>query len=195
MSIDKITSKILNEAEAAGADTLAAAKSKCDGILAEASAKATKLLTDTKKKSEEEKEKLITRRQSVADIDSKKVVLAQKQQLIAECYEKAENKLASMKEEQYLKLLVSLGKASGETAGELIFNERDNTAIGGKVVEALNKEVKGGNFTLSNETRAVKGGYLISGGHTFINNTVEALVEQYKAELTVKVAEMLFSQQ
>ena len=192
MSIEKITSKILSEASELKEKTLGEARAQSDAVLAEAEKKAQEMVEAGRKRGLEEKEKIISRRKSVADIDCRKVFLSKKQELIGQCFEKAVDNIISMEEAEYIDLLTALGTDSGMTAGQLIFNESERAAIGQKVVDALNSKVEGGNFTLAEETRKLRGGYMLMCGQTFINNTIEALVEEARPELTAEVAKMMF---
>lgn len=192
MSIEKITSKIISEASELKEKTLSEARVQSDAVLAEAQKKAQEMVEESKKRGLEEKEKIISRRKSVADIDCRKVFLAKKQELIGQCFDKAVDEIISMDEADYTDFLTALGKRSGLTAGQLIFNEKERATIGQKVVDGLNKAVDGGNFTLAEETRKLRGGYMLSCGQTFINNTIEALVEEARPELVAEVAKMMF---
>lgn len=192
MSIEKITSKILSEASELKEKTLGEARAQSDAVLAEAEKKAQEMVEAGRKRGLEEKEKIISRRKSVADIDCRKVFLSKKQELIGQCFEKAVDNIISMEEAEYIDLLTALGTDSGMTAGQLIFNESEKAAIGQKVVDALNSKVEGGNFALAEETRKLRGGYMLMCGQTFINNTIEALVEEARPELTAEVAKMMF---
>lgn len=192
MSIEKITSKIISEASELKEKTLSEARLQSDAVLAEAQKKAQEMVEESKKRGLEEKEKIISRRKSVADIDCRKVFLAKKQELIGQCFDKAVDEIISMNEADYTELLTALGKSSGMTAGQLIFNEKERAAIGQKVVDALNAAVTGGSFALSEETRKLRGGYMLMCGQTFINNTIEALVEEARPELVAEVAKMMF---
>ncbi len=192
MGIEKITSKILSEAESQKQEVLAQAKSKSDAVLQEAEKKAEEMIKQSELNGMAEKDKIITRRKSVADIDSRKVILAKKQEIIAESFDKAVDAIVCMDEDKYIDLLVTLGKNSGACSGLLIFNEKEKTQIGDKVVEALNKAVQGGSFSLADETRTLRGGYMLKCGMKFINNTIEALVDENKQSLTGEVAGMFF---
>lgn len=192
MSIEKITSKILAQADELKAQVMAEAKEKSDGVLAEAKEKAEQLVADSQARGLEEKDKIISRRKSVADIDSRKVVLAKKQEIIAETFDKAVEAITGMEEADYIGLLVKLGAVCGITEGQLIFNEKEKAAIGQKVADALNAAVPCGQFTVADETRNLRGGYMLKAGQTFINNTVEALVDENKAGLTGEIVKMLF---
>ena len=192
MSIEKITSKIISEASELKEKTLSEARAQSDAVLAEAQKKAQEMVEESKKRGLEEKEKIISRRKSVADIDCRKVFLAKKQELIGQCFDKAVDEIITMNEADYTDLLTALGKNSGLTAGQLIFNEKERAAIGQKVVDGLNAAIPGGSFALSEETRKLRGGYMLMCGQTFINNTIEALVEEARPELVAEVAKMMF---
>ena len=193
MSIEKITSKIMGEAETAREQVLAEARAARDAILKEAEQKAAERIAAEDARGLEEKEKVISRRKSVADIDSRKVILQKKQELIGRCFQQAVETMLQMEESEYLQLLTALGKNTGLKEGLLIFNKTEKEQIGQKVADALNEAVEGGNFVVAEETRSIRGGYLLDTGRVYINNTIEALVEEYRDELTAEVAGMLFS--
>lgn len=195
MGIEKITSKIIGEAEENEKLIIAEAETKCQTILADAQARAQALIAAGEKNGQIEKEKLISRQKSVSAIDSRKLILQKKQEIIADCFAQAIDTIIAMPEGEYLQLLTALGSSAGVTAGALIFNPDEQARIGQKTVDALNAKVKGGKFTLSQETRKVQGGFLLQTGKVYINNTVEALVEEHKKVLSGEVAAALFDEQ
>ena len=192
MSIEKITSKIIGDAEETKRAVLAETREKADAVIEGAKAEAEALLKAEEAEGLELKEKTISRRKSVADIDCKKMVLQKKQELLEACFEKAADALIAMDEEDYIQFLVGLGKAAGETAGQLIFNEKDKAAVGQKVCDRLAEAVNGGDFQLADETRNIKGGFVMQVGKVYINNTVEALIAEHKEAMSGEVAAMLF---
>ncbi len=192
MSIEKITSAIIDEAQAECEQILNAADTKNRGVITQLKNR-IKVETDIAvKNAQEEREQIISRRKSVADIDSKKIILAKKQELINECFEKAVDYIISLEENQYVDFLVRAGKAAGISEGSLIFNEKERTAIGQRVVDGLNKAIPDGKFLLADETKKIKGGYMLRKGQIYINNSVEAMVQDKRRELTAGVAEILF---
>lgn len=192
MSIEKITSKIVSDAESTAQVTLDEAKAECDAILARADSEAEKVLKEAQERGQSEKEKLISRRKAVADIDGRKIILEEKQKLIAECFDEAIERISSMKKEEYVTFLVGLVKKTGETEGQLILNERDAASVGADLVNVLSKELADSKITLSKETKNIKGGFLLKKGSIYINGTVEALVEEAKEDLVGEVAAQLF---
>ncbi len=191
MSIEKITSKIVGDAEEKKKAVLAEAKAKADEILAAARSEADDFVASETARGQQMKETLIERHSSVAAIDCRKLVLKQKQELLEACFAQAVAALGELPEEEYLDFLVALGKATGEKEGALIFNERDKAAVGAKVCKALTEAV-GGTFTVAEETRAMAGGFILQAGKVYINNTVESLVAMQQEAMNSEVAGKLF---
>ena len=192
MSIEKITSKIADEAEAVRARLLAEAERERDAILSQAQEQAAARIEEGEARGGSEKEKIISRRKSVADIDCRKLVLAKKQELIGQCFDKAVDALTGMEEDAYVELLTALGMKTGLKGGLLIFNEKEKDSIGQKVADALNAAAGGGTFTVAEDAGKLRGGYLLQSGKVYINNSMEALVEEYRDELSADVYAMLF---
>lgn len=192
MSIEKITSAIIDEAKTECEQIMTAADTKNRGVIDQLE-KRIVIETDVAvKAAAEERERIISRRKSVADIDSKKIILAKKQELINSCFDEAVDYIISMDTDRYVQFLVAAGKAAGFTEGSLIFNEKERETIGEKVTADLNKAVPEGNFRLSDEIKNIKGGYMLRKGQIYINNSVEAMVEENRRRLTADVAEILF---
>ena len=192
MSIEKITSKILGEAEEDKKVVLADAQREASAIVTAAKVEADAYLAEEEARGLDIKEKTISRRKSVADIDCRKLVLQKKQELIDKCFNMAVDALASMEEDEYVDFLVGLGKQTGETQGQLIFNTKDKETVGSKVCEKLNQTVEGAKFVLADETRNIKGGFIMQVEKVYINNSVEALVAENKDAINSEVAAMLF---
>lgn len=192
MSIEKITSKIISDAEESANVTLAEARAKADGILAEAEAKAEEILGAAERRGAEEKEKLISRKKSVADIDSRKMILEEKQKLIAECFDRAAEKIVSMDTEAYVEFLTNLVLKTGEKEGQLILNEKDAAAAGEALIASIAKADAEAKITLSEERRNILGGFLLKNGRVYINGTIEALMAEAKEELISEAAAQLF---
>lgn len=179
MSIEKITSAIIDEAQAECEQILNAAETKNRGVIAQLE-KRIKIETDVAvREAGEERERIISRRKSVADIDGKKIVLAKKQQLIDGCFEEAVEHIVSMDEDQYVEFLAAAGKNTGFSQGSLIFNEKEKTSIGRRVVEALNKAVPDGDFHLAEETE-----------NLFLINYVRLLIDILNVITFVRLRQM-----
>lgn len=192
MSIEKITSKITCDAEKAAEAVRAEAAEKCDEIIRAAEARAEEILAAGERRSAEDKEKLIIRKKSVADIDGRKMILETKQKLIGRCFDLAVDKIVSLEKDRYIAFLTALVKKTGEKEGELILNPSDRSRLGEELISALGTEIEGCRITLSTETRNIRGGFLLKKGLVYMNGTVETLIEEAREELAGEVASQLF---
>ena len=89
MSIEKITSAIIEEAQTECEQIMNAANIKGKSVVNELEKRIKIEIDAYVKNAAEERERIISRRKSVADIDSKKIVLAKKQELINRCFDNA----------------------------------------------------------------------------------------------------------
>ncbi len=192
MSIEKITSKIISDAEQQACLILGEAKTQCDEILADAEKQAAAILEEGQARGLLEKEKRVQRRKAVADIDGRKLVLETKQQMIAACFEKAEKNLRAMSGQEYIDFLAAALAGTGETCGEVILSAGDRVEIGEKLMKALKERISGGDFSLAEETRETGGGLFLKKGQVYLNCTISAFLEEAKEQVTAEVARQLF---
>ena len=206
MGIEKITERITGEANAAYDEAVEKARSEASSILAEAKEKADRILTEALAQGQTEKENIIKYRKSVADIDAGKIILKKKQEILADCFDKATEALVAMNEDEYIELLVKLGTGADMYGGSLLFNSREKDRIGQKVCDGLNAAVaqkrkdKYGDeiqyaerFTVAENVGDMKGGYIITYRATFADCTVESLVREHKTKLAGETAKLLFA--
>lgn len=196
MSVEKITSKILEDAKAQADAITLDANLRAEGIVNEAKENAESLFESYKTRGEEEKLKLIDRKKSVAEIDGRKITLGVKQEIIDKAFKIAAEKIASMENDKYIDFLFEKIKASGIREGEIVMNPTQREEIGTKLVEKLNQnlasdaEFKG--FTLSDETVDAVGGFMVKKGQIYMNGTLENLIEEEYGNIVSSVVEKLF---
>lgn len=197
MSVEKITSKILEDAKFQADSILTDAKLRADGIIKDAQDRAEGLLEEYKARGEEERNKLIERKKSVAEIDGRKLTLQVKQDMIGKAFELAADKIANMDKEKYIDFLCESINASGISGGEIVMNENQRNELGEELVEAVNERIKsetdGGNsFVLSEETRPIIGGFMIKKGDIYFNGSLENLLQEERDKIISSVVEKLF---
>ncbi|MBP3758816.1 MAG: hypothetical protein J6I83_03120 [Firmicutes bacterium] len=207
MSIEKITSTILDEAKEAEREALEEARKQCDQIIEEAQQKAQAQMEAMVRKGHEEKEKIILRRQSVATIDSKKVLLEKKQEIIKECFDESITRITNLPREEYINYLVQVGINSGMLGGLLTFNEKERTTIAPEVIKRLNEATEekrlekygerpySESFTLNEESEPITGGFWIRYRLTYADNTVGTQVDFARTEMAAEVSRMLFEEE
>ena len=190
--IEKIIDRISGDAQAEIDAVLNRAKAEAAEITAkyeaQAKAEADEILSRGKRAAAEREERLV----SVAQLECRKGQLAAKQEVIDASFQLALKKLLALPEAEYVKLLANLAaQAAPAGKGELIFAQADRDRVGQAVVKAANEKLNG-SLTLSEETRAVNGGFVYRSGAVEVNCSFDTLVRLQKAELTGKVTGVLF---
>lgn len=190
--IEKITRLIQSEAEAEINNVLEKAREEAAAITAryqkQAEAEAAELEIKNKKAAAEREDRLI----SVAQMESRKITLQIKQELVEKAYQLALEKLCSMPDDQYTEVLVKLMlKASASGNEEVIFSAKDRDTVGKTAVEQVNCAY-GKQLLLSEETRPIQGGFILKKENIEINCAFDTLVRLQKAETAGMVAKKLF---
>ena len=190
--IEKIIGLIQAEAQAEIDTVLEKARADAAEITAryqdQSEAEAADLELKNQKNAAEHEERLI----SVAQMESRKVVLQVKQEMIEKAYALALKKLCSMQEDQYIEVLKQLIlKASVSGREEVIFSPEIRETIGKTAVEQVN-QATGKNLLLSEETRLIPGGFILKDGNIEVNCAFDTLVRLERTETAGMVAKKLF---
>lgn len=225
--IEKITARILDDARREADEIAAQAQAKAGEITAQYAGQAQQetetILTRGEKVAAERLERL----ESAAGMERRKMLLAAKQQVLAEAFEQALDDLCALPEQEYINLLAALAvKAARSGKEQLIFSVSDRARVGKQVVMAANEllvkdaapglpdsfgESKVGAFldkmvrntaamvtgagmlTLSEQTRNIRGGFIMSDGDVEVNCAFETLVRMQRETLEKEVADILFA--
>ena len=192
--IEKIIDRISSDAQREIDDVLAAAQAEAEKITAQyqaqAKAEADDILARGQKAAVERGERLA----SVAQLECRKEVLRAKQEVIDEAFRLAMDKLTQLPQEEYVSLLADLAVQAAAKGNEaLIFSVADRARVGKAVVVAANQKLgERGRLTLSQETRPMQGGFILSDGVVEVNCTFETLVRLQRNTLSTQVADVLF---
>ena len=195
--IEKITAHI--EADA---------KAEAQAVLDENSARIAEIEAGYKQKAQDEYwtrvragvkdcEDRVQRMNRLAAMESKKAILAAKQEMVSKAFDRAQKMIVNLPAEKYTAFLAKLASESASTGGEtVIFNERDKANCGEAAVKAANellaKKGVAGKLTVSGETRDICGGLILSQGGIEVNCTVETLIDLCRGEMSSQLAEVLF---
>lgn len=173
--------RILNEARAEAAQI-------ADKYRAQADAESAVLTAKNEKAAVEREERLV----SVAQMEARKVQLAAKQEMVEKAYELALEKLCAMPDTRYTEVTAALlVQAAPDGRGEVIFAPEERERVGQKAVVLANEKLNG-KLILSEQTRPIKGGFILKNGNVEVNCTFDTLVRLQKAETTGLVAKKLF---
>lgn len=195
--IENITARIEADARAEIDRIQADAQAQADRITAGYAARADREVADILEKGKRAAEERAGRLVSAAQMEARKMTLGAKQEVLDEAFELALSKLCALSDGAYTALLADLAVAAGNGTEELIFNAADRAKVGAQVVALANEKAakagKAAKFTLSDQTRPIRGGVLISDGAVEVNCALETLVRLSRSEVTGEVGKLLFS--
>lgn len=192
--IEKLTQQITADAQIEIDAILADARAKADAVTADYAQRAEKAAAERLAKgtaaAAQREERLI----AMADMERRKDLLAAKQDMVGRAFDKALEQLCSLSDEEYVAMLTRLAVAASNSGHEqLIFSQKDRTRVGKDVVIAANEALGNGNLTLSEQTRPMRGGFILSDGAIEVNCTFETLVRLQRGEIAGEVASVLFA--
>lgn len=183
--IENIVSRILGDAEISAGEIKAQADAKVEQMLAEANAKAEQVYAQGLKSAKAEVENVLLRGKSMADLEGRKALLAARQTVVDEAFEKAEKALeAKRKDKDYVKLLSKLAKPVVEKDSVVVLDKADFDAVGAALKTELGCAVEAASLP--------SGGVVVKSGGIELNLTFAALLRQYREELEQAVASVLF---
>lgn len=194
--MDKITARIIADAEREIAEIQRENDEKIEALTAEAQSAAEQesleLLTRGRRAAEERRERL----SSSAAVECHKLELAAKQELLEETFATAVEQLCSLPRGEYLALIASLAAEAAEGGEQMILSPRDAEQYGTEVIAMANTALraagKRGELTLSAETRPIPGGFILSSGDVELNCAFDTLVRLRREKLEKEVAKILF---
>lgn len=194
--LDKILSQIASEARSSADAKIAQAQQQADVIINDMEKQGKAACEDIAQKSAAEVAAVLARAESSAALQKRKAILSAKQQIIGEIIEKAKQSIYAMPQDEYFKLILKMAtKYVLPQSGEILFSDRDLSRLPGDFEKSLNSaiKVKGAVLKISQETRAIDGGFVLVYDDVEENCSVAALFDAIRDTLQDKVHELLFS--
>lgn len=197
-NIDKITEKIAAGSKKEVDAIIKEAKSKADEVISEAEKKAEALKAEIVASGERDAERERQRIVANAKLQSRKLRLEAKEDVIKEAFKMAEDKLKEIGSgEQYSSVLAALIKEAQAVVGgdiELIARKDDLKVLTPEYIKKLSADTKA-RIEISPSTIDTIGGVIVKAkdGKVEVNNTIEMRMERMRGELRPKVAEVLFA--
>lgn len=190
---EKIIAHINADAQAAADAVLSEAKEQCAAIKADYDKKANDSYAEKIRAGVKACEDMSESKDRIAQMESKKGILALKQEMVNLGFEKAREKILSLPEDEYVEFLAKLVARSASTGDEeIILSAKDKAGIGEKLVKAANGLVEGGKLTLSGETGNFEGGVILKRGTVEVNSTLDLLINLCRNEMSAQLAKVLF---
>ena len=191
--IEKITGRIAADGQKEADAILAEARRQAGEIAARYDAQAQKESGEILSRGRRAADERVERLAGVAQLDARKLELAAKQELLKQAYGLALEKLETLPDEQAVALLADLAVRASATGGEqVILSQKDRARYGKAAVTRANEKLGDGHLTLSEQTRPIRGGLILSDGDVEVNCAFETLVRLQRGELDRQVAKVLF---
>ena len=190
---EKIIAHIQADADAQAAEILAQAEAKSAAIRETYEQKAKQAYAERIRAGVKENQDRLDSMERLANMESRKAILALKQDMVGKSFDRAVDQLVALPEAQYIALLAKLAvKASVTGDEEIVLNARDKKAVGEKLVKAANEKLGGGQLRLAKDTGNFKGGLILRRGSIEANCTAELLVDLCREEMAAELAGVLF---
>lgn len=195
--IEKITGRIIEEAQADAAAVKSEAEAKAAEIKAEYEEQARRIYDERIETGRTEAAAAADRKSRAAILQSRKEILGTKQLLIDRAYGRARQAILKMPEDEYISFLSDKAAAASVSGTEkIVLNPADREKVGGKVISETNRKLsecgKKAEITLSEETVDIPGGLFLKENDISVNCSVDTLMNICREEMDSKVAKVLF---
>lgn len=193
--IEKLTRQISADAQAEMDAILAQAQAEADAVTADYAQRAQKAAAEALARGEAAAAQREERLLSMADMEGRRSLLAAKQELLGRAFDRALEQLCALSDKDYADLLATLAVKAARTGKEkVILSQKDRSRIGKAAVTAANEKLGAkGSLTLSEETRPIKGGLILSDGAVEVNCSFETMLRMEREAMSGEAAAVLFS--
>ncbi len=220
IGLEKVTGKILADAEQDAREILEAADAECAAITARYRAEAEAEQERLREEHDRECTAVILRAKSSAAMVKRNALLEARAAVLDEAYAAAEKQIRSMTGEPYLELLTKMLRTAikDQLAGEeeslrlygeniaperyeILLSERDRSTYGERLLESFRRGL-GSKFparvhaalTLAQEPAAIDGGLILRCGPVETNCSLSMLLAENRRETEVRVSHILFGE-
>ena len=193
--LEKIIKSIEEESQKSADERIKYAKNMAKGILDETRLEITRESLKISDKAEKDAINIISRAKSVSENEKKKMILNAKSQIISEIINEAKEKILSLKDEDYFNFILKIIESNLENQdGKLLFSQKDLARFTEKFKDQIKslEEKNSIKLTISNETRNISGGVIISYGDIEENCSIETLFQNNKEKIFDSLNSFLF---
>ena len=187
--LDKIIAEIAQDAKAAAEQKRSEAQAAAARALDRAREEAKAIEAEAAQRAELEYKRIIARAHSTGEIAKKSVLLREKQRVIDGILTDAHVKLAGLGDQEYFAFMSRLlDKYATQGGGEILLSQRDK----GRVTPEFKAAAEQKGLKISEETREIDGGFVLSYGSIEENCSIGALMESERDRLHDVVKGFLF---
>ena len=193
----RLRQKIIGDAEAEAGKVLGAGAEEAKAVLDAAREEAGRITSEFKARAEADAREHVRRQVSLRELEARKAILTEKGKVIDQVFEEVLKELRRRDRDGGYSLTRGLLLKAIETGDEeILVSPEDRQALSGSFLGDLNKELaatgRKGEVTLSEETRAIRGGFVLRRGRAETNSTFETLLTMLRDDVETEVADLLF---
>ncbi|MBW8015567.1 MAG: hypothetical protein FVQ82_05210 [Planctomycetes bacterium] len=195
MNAEEVVKKINADANAEADVIRSNAQSEAEAENASLEAKLVDYRIRTDELAKEAGVEKISRMLANARMELRKELLAVKQEILSEVFEKAKSRLVGSSDDEYRKLIVALLTKAVETGSETVIVGKDEKLINDSFIKQFNRNLGPGfkgNLLIGNETADICGGFILRRGKVQTNVSIDVLVDQIYEDIGPEIAAELF---
>lgn len=191
--LEKIVQQILDDATENARVVTEAAKTEADAILEQGQKDAAAQTVALAAQSKAEVAACLAAAKSAAVLATRRAVLTAKQAMISDAIADAQASVRTLSDSDYFALILKMAQKYAQPRdGEIIFSAADLRRLPDGFAAALTKAA-GAPLTVSSETRAIDGGFVLVYGGVEENCSVEALFYAAREQLQDQAQAVLFA--
>ncbi len=190
--IDKIIATIEADTNAVCDRLLLDARMQADAMIEDSRQSADALIASFEEKTAAAVLDIENRGRSTANIVEKKILLSEKQQIIADMIDKALSDLKLLPDDAYFELIYQMiEKHMQQGTGLIRFNQRDLSRLPADFSDKLGK-ISDGKLSLSEEPIGIDAGFVLVYGGIEENCSFDAIVLSMRETIFDRAAKLLF---
>jgi len=195
--IENLQNRIIKDNEDRAMQIENDARAKAEDIINQAKKKAEEIMNNMKAKAEKDGKERKDRLMSRAQLDARNEILFAKQESIDNTLNHVANKINQMDDKQYFEFIEKIILNSVETGEEeIVFSKKDKARIAPSFMTEVNSKLnamgKKGLIKISDETREIGSGFILTHGGLEINCSIESQIRLLRDSLEGEISNLLF---
>lgn len=191
MSKEAIIAKIISDAQLKAKSTIKEANIKAASILANSTEQSSILQDESLKEIDFLVADIARRGKTVAELDSKKIMLAAKVSLLDTAFDMALVKVKNLDKKAYIKLIKGMLE-NAEDGDTVIISEIEKAIVTKKLIDDIAKD-RGISLSLAKDFGDFKGGIVLENNGIAKNLTFEVEINMLRDAIEADIAKELFS--
>jgi V/A-type H+-transporting ATPase subunit E len=196
MEAEKVVEKILADAEQEAQKIKKQAEEKEAAEQTEQDKKLSDYKKQTKVLADKAAKDKRTHLLASARMEIAKNLLTEKRKILDEVFNKAQQQLQKLPDDQYLKLMTKLMLKAVETGDEEVIVAKNEKRIDHEFIKQINRQLGPGykgNLKLSDQKQNLAGGFILKRGKIKNNLSLKVLLNQARKEMEIDLAKELFT--